>query len=93
MRKQHTRRDFIYDISLTGFGMLGFGAFMQSCAEKGVSYSQNLANLYIKGIRKIIRIVNERELPKIQQAAGLAVQAKLQGHNLYAHIAGGMLDG
>jgi len=93
MRKQHTRRDFICDISRTGFGMLGFGAFMQSCAEKGVSYSQNLANLYIKSIRKIIRIVNERELPKIKQAAGLAVQAKLQGHKLYAHIVGGMLDG
>lgn len=93
MAEQHTRRDFIQNISLAGIGMLGFGAFVQSCAEKKVFYSSNLAKLYIDGVRNIIGIITERELPKIKLAAGLAVQAKLQGHNLYAHFSDGMLGG
>jgi len=93
MTEHHTRRDFIQNISFAGIGMLGFGAFIQSCAEKKVAYSSNLAKLYIDGVRNIIGIITERELPQIQRAAGLAVQAKLQGHNLYAHLSDGMLGG
>jgi hypothetical protein len=93
MGKQHTRRDFICDMSLTGLGMFGFGSFLQSCAKKGVAYSQDLAKVYIEGLRRIIVHIRDREFQKIQQATGLAVQSKLQGHNLYVLLKGGMLNG
>jgi len=85
-----SRRDFLRGIVLTGAGMTGMGAFIQSCAEKGVQPSAGLAQLYIDGILNIIGTIVERELPKISHAATLAVQAKLQGHHLYSHITGNM---
>ncbi|MCE5250331.1 hypothetical protein LLG96_08940 [bacterium] len=93
MVKQHTRRDFIYNTSVAGLGLMGFGAFLQSCAEKGVVYSKDLAKVYIEGLKSIIGLIRERELPNIEKAAGLAVQSKLQGHNLYVVLNGGMLPG
>lgn len=88
-----SRRDFLYNISAAGIGMIGFGAFIESCAEKDIIYSQDIAKAYIDGLLKIIAQVRERELPKIKQAVGYAVQAKLQGKKLYSHLAGRMIEG
>ena len=93
MEKRHTRRDFIRDTSLTGLGMIGFGAFMQSCAEKEIMYSQDLAKLYIENLIEIVTNIKDREYAKIRQAVGAAVQAKLLGKKLYTHLTGPMITG
>ena len=93
MKQNHSRRDFLYNTSMAGISMLGLSAFLASCEEKEIAYSQDLAKLYIEGIQRIISQIKEKEIDKIQQAAGIAVQTKLQGHNLYAHISGNMLQG
>ncbi|HUT63261.1 MAG TPA: hypothetical protein VMZ04_04815 [Anaerolineae bacterium] len=89
--KTQTRRDFICDISMIGIGISGFGAFLQSCSEKGIAPTSGLAKAYIDGLLAIIEKIRKRELPKITKAASLAVQARLQGHKLYAKISGGMI--
>ena len=89
--ENHTRRDFIRDMSMIGIGMAGFGAFLQSCSEEGIAPTSGLTKAYIDGLLDIIKKIRERELPKITKAATLAVQARLQGHNLYAKFSGGML--
>ncbi len=93
MENRHTRRDFIKDTSLAGLGMIGFGAFMQSCAEKNIMYSQDLAKLYIENLIKIVTEIREREFQKIRQAVGAAVQSKLLGKKLYTHLIGPMITG
>ncbi|MBN1293846.1 MAG: twin-arginine translocation signal domain-containing protein [Candidatus Latescibacteria bacterium] len=93
MKQNLSRRDFLYDTSIAGISMLGLSAFLQSCAEKEVGYTHDLAKIYIEGIQRIIKQIKDKELSKIQQAAGLAVQAKLHGNNLYAHLSGNMLQG
>ena len=93
MEKRRTRRDFIRDTSLSGLGMIGFGAFMQSCAEKKIMYSQDLAKLYIENVMKIVTEIREREFNKIRQAVGAAVQAKLLGKKLYTYLTGPMIAG
>ena len=88
--KKHTRRDFIREMAVSGLGMMGLGVFFQSCAEKGILLSSGLAKAYIEGILSILEKIRERELLKITKAATIAVQAKLQGRNLYTHISGNM---
>ena len=87
----HSRRDFIRDMTLTGLGMMGLGAFFQSCTENNIPLATSLAKAYIEGILAIVEKIRERELPKISKVAMLAVQARLQGHKLYAYLSGGML--
>ncbi len=85
-----TRRDFIGDLVRAG-ACLGLGAFAQSCAEKEIAFTTDLANHYIEALRGILAIIREREMETIQQAAALAVQARLQGHNLYEILIGDMV--
>ena len=73
--------------------MLGMGLFLESCKEKLLLPSSDLARAYVEKLTNVIRMVHERELPTIQKAAGQAIQAKLEGYNLYAWMTGGMLDG
>ena len=93
MALSQTRRDFIHDLSFAGAGMIGLGAFLQSCAEKKITYSHDLARIYIEGLQRIIGVIREREISKIEQAVGFAVQAKLQGKKLYTHLIGSMIEG
>lgn len=88
-----TRRKFLHAFTAGGIGMLGIGAFLQSCGEKKVAPSSELAKAYVEELMKIIRLVHERELPVIQRAASMAIQSKLEGHELYAWMTGGMLTG
>jgi len=85
-----SRRDFLRNIASSGLLMMGTSSFLQSCAEKGVTPSAGLARAYIERIVGIIEKIRERELPKIRKAAMLAVQAKLQGYDLYAYMGGNM---
>jgi hypothetical protein len=91
--KDISRRAFVQALSAGGIGMLGMGAFIQSCKEKKVLPSSELARAYVEELLKVIRLVHERELPAIQNAAAHAVQAKEQSHQIYAWMTGGMLDG
>jgi hypothetical protein len=88
-----SRRSFLHTVSAAGIGLLGMGAFLQSCAEKKVAPSSGLVRAYVEKLGGILREIRERELPNIQNAAALSVQAKLEGHDLYAHMSGGMLTG
>lgn len=90
---QTSRRSFLRTLASTGAGMLGMGAFLQSCAEKKVAPSSGLVAAYIEKLGSILHEVHDRELPKVQQAAALAIQAKLEGNDLYALMTGGMLIG
>ena len=87
----HNRRDFIRDLTISGLGMIGLGTFFQSCAEKGITPTSGLAKAYVEGILAIVKKIRERELSKITRAATIAVQARLQGHKLYAYFSGDML--
>ncbi len=87
------RRSFLRTLSMGGAGLFGMGAFLQSCREKKVLPSSELARAYVEELTRLMRLVHERELPVIQRAAASAIQAKLEGHNLYALMTGGMLDG
>lgn len=87
---QTTRRDFLHTIGASGLLFGGLGAFLQSCAEKEIKLTQNLAKAYFEGIIKIISEINDREMYSIKKAAVIAVQSKLQGRNLYSHITGAM---
>lgn len=89
----HSRREFMQDILVSGIGMIGIGTFMQSCAEKEIVLSSGLAQSYVGGILSIIKNIRERELQQIRNAATIAVQARLQGHQLFAHITGAMFPG
>ena len=89
--QKHTRRDFIRSVPLTGLGALGMGYFLQSCAEKGISPSNELTKHYVEGMLAIINTVKERELENIKSAAALAVNTRLLGHDIYASLKGGML--
>ena len=82
----------MHDMSFASLGMMGLGAFLQSCAEKKVTYSHDLARVYIEGLQKIISEIRELEISKIELAVALAVQAKLQGKKLYAHLVGKMVE-
>ena len=87
---QHTRRDFIRSMPLAGLGVFGIGYFIQSCAEKGITLTNELTKHYIEGIREIIKTVKERELDNIKQASALVVNTRLLGHDTYASLKGGM---
>jgi hypothetical protein len=87
-----SRRGFLHALAGSA-GLLGMGAFLESCREKKVLPSSELARAYVEELSRLIRLVHERELPTIQRAAAQAIQAKLEGHNLYAWMTGGMLDG
>ncbi|MBA7584992.1 hypothetical protein ES708_26961 [subsurface metagenome] len=89
---RHSRREFIQGLSLSGIGMAGLGTFIQSCAEKEIPLTTNLAEAYLNGVLSIIKKIRERELVNITRAASLAVQARLQGYKLYAYLSGGMLS-
>ncbi|MFC1693896.1 hypothetical protein ACFL1R_10360 [Candidatus Latescibacterota bacterium] len=89
--KTSTRREFIHKMSINGLGSIGIMTFLQSCEEKGIAPSSNLIEAYIEGILSIIEKIRERELSKINQAAGLAIQTRLQGYRLFTHLVGGML--
>ncbi len=90
---RHSRREFLSTAALAGIGAVGMSAFLQSCAEKKVAPSTELARAYLNRLTEILGEVRERELDAIQKGAGLAVQAKLQGQQLYALMTGGMLTG
>ncbi len=77
-------------MAVSGIGFAGLGAFIQSCAEKNIPLSADLGKAYIDGVLKIIAKIKDRELLKIRKSATIAVQAKLQGHTVYAHIEGAM---
>ncbi len=66
------------------------GAFLQSCAEKEIKLTGDLAKNYLEKTIAIIETVYEREMPNISRAATISVQAKLQGHALYSRITGNM---
>ena len=85
-----TRRDFIHALNLAGIGMFGIGTFLQSCAEKGISPSNELTKKYIEGLREIIKTIKGRELDNIKQAATLIVHTRLLGHDTYASLKGSM---
>ena len=87
-----SRRDFMRSLSTAGIGMFGISAFIQSCAKEEIFFSTELTKHYIEGLLGIIAIIKERELPKIRQAAGLAVQTRLLGHKVYASLSDGMLQ-
>ena len=88
-----SRRDFLREMTLSGIGLLGLSTFFQSCAEKGIVPSSDLAKTYVEKILDIIVKIRERELPKILKASTVAVQARLQGHQLYSHMTGEMIYG
>ena len=86
---KHTRRGFLRTAA-SGALFAGFGAFIQSCEEKGLQPSADLVKAYIDGVLDIIAKIRERESGAIRQAAAIAVQSKLHGHDLYSHITGAM---
>ena len=85
-----TRRDFISTLNLAGIGMFGIGTFFQSCAEKGISPSNEITKKYIEGLLEIIKKINEREIDNIKQAETLIVNTRLLGHDIYASLKGSM---
>ena len=86
-----SRRDFILTASSASLGMMGLGTFLQSCAEKEIVITTEHAKAYIKGLLEIIKKIRERELQSIKKAASFAIQTRLQGHKIYAHLSGGMV--
>ena len=88
--QKHTRRDFIRSVPLAGIGVFGIGYFLQSCAEKGISPTNELTKHYIEGMLTIIKTVKEQELDNIKNAAALAVNTRLLGHDIYVSLKGGM---
>jgi len=91
--KMHSRRAFIQSLSAAGFGLIGMGAFLNSCGGKETGITSELAKAYVEAVQNLVKLVFERELPTIQKAAALAIQAKMQGHLLYAKMTDGMLPG
>ncbi len=85
----HSRRSFLQKASFAGI----MGAVLQSCTEKRITPSSGLVEAYLKKLALVIQEVRARELPNVQKAAALAIQAKLEGHELYAWMTGGMLIG
>lgn len=89
--KSGSRRDFLAKATVSGIGMLGLGAFIESCAEKEIGLAPtDLAQAYIKGLLTIINKISTRENEKIGKSAALALQAKLAGRTLYADFVGNM---
>lgn len=84
-----SRREFMHMISWSA--LLGLGAMNWSCNEETVSYSENLDSRFLEALVNTIDTIIEQEAEKINDAAGFAVQAKLQGRKLYALMNGGML--
>ena len=84
-----SRREFIHMLSLSP--LIGVAAMNFSCSEETVGYSENLGIKYLESLVETIDTIIEQEAGKIEKAAGLAVQAKLQGRKLYALMNGGML--
>ena len=76
---------------LSWSALLGMGAMNFSCSEETVSYTENLDVRYLETLVNTVDTIIEQEAGKIDEAAGLAVQAKLQGRKLYALMNGGML--
>jgi hypothetical protein len=91
----NARRSFLRTCASAGIGLLGIGAFLESCAEKEkeVAISSGLVQAYGEKLAGLMREVRDRELPNIQKAASLCVLAKLEGHELYDFMSGGMLTG
>lgn len=87
------RRGFLRTAAASGLLFGGFGVFLQSCAEKEIKLSQDLAKAYFEGVTGIINTIVERELTSIKKAAALCVQSKLQGHILFSRISGPMFPG
>ena len=88
-----TRRSFLWACSAAGLGVLGLGVFGESCGRGTKAPSRDLARAYAEALLNKVREVHEREFPTIQRAAQLAIQAKLERHELYAWMTGGMLAG
>jgi uncharacterized phosphosugar-binding protein len=86
-----SRRTFLGDMARAGGCMIGIGAFVQACAEKEIAFTTELAEHYLEGVRTILASIRERETGRIRQAAALAVQTRLNGHDLYASLHGSML--
>jgi hypothetical protein len=89
----HSRRDFIHSLSAAGFGLIGMGAFLDSCGGKESGITSGLAKAYLEAVQNLVKQVLDRELPSILKAAALAIQSKKQGHLLYAKMTDGMLPG
>lgn len=85
-----SRRDFMRGSILAGIATLGMGTFLQSCAEKKVALTSDLARHYVEGILKIIKNIRDRELPTIKKAAAFMVNTRFLGHDIYAAMSGGM---
>jgi hypothetical protein len=93
-RREGTRRSFLRACSAMGFGAAGLGLFMESCAQKEApAQVSEPIRAYTETLLALLKEVHERELPAIQKAARLVIQTKLEGHDLYAWMTGGMLAG
>ena len=86
-----SRRTFLSDMARAGGSMIGIGAFVQACAEREIAFTTDLAEHYIVGVRAIIASIRDREIGRIHQAAALAVQTRLKGHELFASLHGAMI--
>jgi hypothetical protein len=88
-----TRRSFLSACSAAGLGALCLNILGESCGKGKKAISAGLARAYAEALLNRVREVHERELPTILRASQLAIQAKLEGHDLYAWMTGGMFAG
>ncbi len=91
-----SRRNFIIACAAFGFGALGARAVLNSRAKgkkKKIAPVEDFPRAYADKLLGLLRDVHARELPAIERAAHLAVQAKLEGYKLYARMTGGMFAG
>ena len=91
-----SRRTFITACAAFGFGALGANIALDSCGKekkKTVAPVADFPRAYAEKLLTLLREVHIRELPAIERAAHLAIQAKLEGHELYARMTGGVFAG
>ncbi len=91
-----SRRNFLLACASFGIGALGTHAILDSCAKekkKEIAPVADFPRTYAEKLLQLFRDVHERELPSIERAAHLAIQAKLEGYKLYARMTGGVWAG
>jgi len=84
------RRSFIRTAAGSVLG-LGLAGFMQSCAEKEIRLTTDLAKAYIETVLDLIGKIREEELYNIRKAATFSVQARFQGNQLFSFMSGPMV--
>lgn len=91
-----SRRNFLLACAAFGLGALGANIALHSCGkkkEKTVAPVADFPRAYADRLLALLRDVHARELPAIEKAAHLAIQAKLEGYELYARMTGGLWTG